>query len=137
MGRKPGRPVGAGHGVCPAIVCRTAVLLKPCPCIPCSSRAGMFDRYNEALIQASYGALSLSADVAVLPEIYLPYEANVEDNFTYYEAPAVEVHTPAAVGRLPGWQAALRLHAAGCSPPSRAAGQPLCFPMTAGPGRRR
>ena len=51
----------------------------------------MFDQYNQALIQASYGALSLSADVAVLPEIYLPYDANVEDNFTYYEAPAVEV----------------------------------------------
>ena len=51
----------------------------------------MFDQYNQPLIQASYGALSLSADVAVLPEVYLPYDANVEDNFTYYEAPAVEV----------------------------------------------
>jgi len=58
---------------------------------PMLPNPGMLDQYNQALIQASYGSLSLSADVAVLPEIYLPYDANVEDNFTYYEAPAVEV----------------------------------------------
>lgn len=28
----------------------------------------MFEQYNQALIAASYGQLSLSADVAVLPE---------------------------------------------------------------------
>ena len=49
----------------------------------------MFDQYNQALIAASYGQLSLSADVAVLPKTYIPYSLpEAQDNFTYYEQPA-------------------------------------------------
>ena len=49
----------------------------------------MFDQYNQALIAASHGQLSLSADVAVLPETYIPYSLpEAQDNFTYYEQPA-------------------------------------------------
>lgn len=55
------------------------------------AQTGMFEQYNQALIAASYGALSLSADVAVLPEVYLPYRSDAPDNFSYYETPAVEV----------------------------------------------
>ncbi|KAL4449525.1 hypothetical protein ABPG77_007169 [Micractinium sp. CCAP 211/92] len=48
---------------------------------------GMFEQYNQALIAASYGQLSLSADVAVLPEVYIPFNYTSPSNstFAYYE----------------------------------------------------
>jgi hypothetical protein len=52
---------------------------------------GAIDAYNQALIAASYGALSLNAEVAVLPEVYIPYSSAAPDNFTYYEDPAKQV----------------------------------------------
>ena len=59
----------------------------------------MFDQYNQALIAASYGQLSLSADVAVLPETYIPYSLpEAQDNFTYYEQPAKQARL------LRGWE---------------------------------
>lgn len=55
-------------------------------------QTGAFDQYNQALVAASYGALSLSADVAVLPEVLLPRDTpDTASNFTYYETPAVQV----------------------------------------------
>ncbi|KAL4443898.1 hypothetical protein ABPG75_011635 [Micractinium tetrahymenae] len=48
---------------------------------------GMFEQYNQAIIAASYGQLSLSADVAVLPEVYIPFNYTSPSNssFAYYE----------------------------------------------------
>ena len=51
----------------------------------------MLDAYNQALIAASYGQLSLG-EVAVLSETYIERDAfSAADNFTYYEAPAKQV----------------------------------------------
>lgn len=57
----------------------------------------MFEQLNEALIAASYGALSLSPDVAVLPEVLLPREAQSSDEFTYYEKAPLQVRARACV----------------------------------------
>jgi hypothetical protein len=52
----------------------------------------MFDQYNQALIAASYGQLSLSSNVSVLPEVMLTKAGPPNaDNFQYYEAPARSV----------------------------------------------
>ena len=59
----------------------------------------MFDQYNQAMIQMSYGMLSVSHDVPVLPEVLIPYD-NPATNFAYYEEPIRAVSCRA--GRLLG-----------------------------------
>lgn len=54
-------------------------------------QAGVFEQYAQALIASSYGQLSLSPAVTVLPEIYIPYDSSAPENFTYYQAPATQV----------------------------------------------
>lgn len=74
----------AGGGKCSTVCTRDGTLQL-------MRETGAIDAYNQALIGASYGALSLNAEVAVLPEVYIPYSSAAPDNFTYYEAPAKQV----------------------------------------------
>lgn len=51
--------------------------------------AGMVQQYTEALIQASYGALSLSPHVQVTEEVLIDRGSLPQDsNYSYYETPA-------------------------------------------------
>ena len=52
----------------------------------------MFSQYNEALIAASYGQLSLNPEVLVLPELVIGQELNYTDlPYGVYEQPALQV----------------------------------------------
>jgi len=79
------------------------VLTAPPAAAHCLPPAGLFEQYNQALISASYGKLSLSADVAVLPEVMIPY--NLPDspsNFSYYEDGPRKVSARAGGGLVGG-----------------------------------
>ncbi|KAI3423310.1 hypothetical protein D9Q98_010721 [Chlorella vulgaris] len=80
----------AGGGKCSTVCTRDGTLQL-------MRETGAIDAYNQALIGASYGALSLNAEVAVLPEVYIPYSSAAPDNFTYYEAPAKQALAAAGV----------------------------------------
>lgn len=53
---------------------------------------GMVDQYNQALVQLSHGALALSPNVRVLPEVQVAKEAlnpgDSSSNYSYYDTPA-------------------------------------------------
>jgi hypothetical protein len=94
---------GAVGGVCSAACTRQGTLQL-------MRQTGLWDAYAQALAAASYGQLALSADVAVLPEQYIPYDSPAPDNFQYYETPARNVR-PVIRGCTP-------LAAAAARPPS-------------------
>lgn len=104
---------------------------------------GVFDQYAQELISASYGALSLSADVAVLPEVLLPYESAADD-FTYYEGPTLQVFASAhqlclsllplacpCLPCLPACMHALTQRSPSPPPPAPAPGRPSPTPASA------
>ncbi|KAL4855201.1 Calponin y domain-containing protein [Chlorella vulgaris] len=88
--RSPHTLAAAGGGKCSTVCTRDGTLQL-------MRETGAIDAYNQALIAASYGALSLNAEVAVLPEVYIPYASASPDNFTYYEDPAKQALAAAGV----------------------------------------
>lgn len=68
---------------------QTPAFIQPAPPLPPLDRCR--PQYNQALIAASGGALSLSFDVAVLPETLVDRDTSSSDAFLYYEEPAQQV----------------------------------------------
>jgi hypothetical protein len=48
---------------------------------------GSYDRWREAVIESTYGQLSLSPDPVVVPTLYMPPTADGKNAFSYSEAP--------------------------------------------------
>lgn len=68
------------------------LVLSDYACFSCTptacGMAGTYDRWAEAIIENSYGTLSLLADPVVLPTLYMPKGSTSGQNaFAYSEAP--------------------------------------------------
>jgi hypothetical protein len=78
----PGARPGAANGTCAVSCSRAGTELLV-------AAAAMADQLGQALIEASYGQLSLAPHPLILPEVAIPREApEGTDDFAYYEAPA-------------------------------------------------
>jgi hypothetical protein len=51
---------------------------------------GFMDRLEEAVIDNSYGRVSLSWDVDVQPTLYIPYDYPADTPFAYHQNPTSE-----------------------------------------------
>jgi hypothetical protein len=48
------------------------------------------DRLTEAIIDNSYGAVSLSWDVDIAPTVYIPYDYPADSPFAYHQNPTTD-----------------------------------------------
>lgn len=75
---------------CVAVVCRRAACSYTCTVDGMQQmvdETGTYDRWREAVIESTYGQLSLAPDPVVVPTLYMPPTADGKNAFSYSEAP--------------------------------------------------